>query len=208
MSATTAHPAAPTSAAPATDLATRREIERVKYITLAAREGSTYGSTNHGARAVPLIQRLKPRLVIDFGCGRNDLVRALRRLGIDGLGVDFAFTEADVPDPMHKTSLLSGVADVVTSFDALEHLLPEDVNAALAEMRRVARRRGHFILSVCTRPSRHTVAGANLHPTVQPIAWWLEHIGRVGVVSSHRAEGRFIIGRFKPAQADGGCGCA
>jgi SAM-dependent methyltransferase len=191
---------------PADDLAARRETERAKYVTLAAREGSTYGSTNHGARAIPLIQRLRPRLVIDFGCGRNDLVLALRRLGIDGLGVDFAFPEADVPDPMHKTRLLSGVADVVTSFDALEHLLPEDVDAALVEMRRVARRRGHFILSVCTRPSRYTVAGANLHPTVQPLAWWLEHIGRVGVVSSHRAEGRYIVGRFKPL--DRGCGCA
>ena len=199
--------AAPVTA-PADDLDARREAERAKYVALAAHPGSTYGSTNHGAKAVPLIHRLRPRLVIDFGCGRNDLVRNLRRLGIDGLGVDFAFPEADVPDPMHKTRLLSGVADVVTSFDALEHLLPEDVNAALAEMRRVARRRGHFILSVCTRPSRHTVDGANLHPTVQPLAWWLEHIGRVGVVSSHRAEGRFIVGRFKPDQAAGGCGCA
>lgn len=206
MSATTVQPAPSTSAAPAADLAARREAERAKYVTLAAREGSTYGSTNHGSRAVPLIQRLRPRLVIDFGCARNDLVRDLRRLGIDGLGVDFAFPEADVPDPMHKTRLLSGVADVVTSFDALEHLLPEDVNAALAEMRRVARRRGHFILSVCTRPSRHTVAGANLHPTVQPLAWWLDRIGRVGVVNNARAEGRYIVGRFKPQ--DGGCGCA
>jgi hypothetical protein len=73
-----------------TTLDTRREKERAKYVSLAAKPGSTYGSTNHGKLAVPIIQNFKPRFVVDFGCGRNDLVRYLRRLGIDGLGVDFA----------------------------------------------------------------------------------------------------------------------
>ena len=109
---------------------------------------------NHGAAAFPLVQRLKPRFVVDFGCGRNDFIGALRRFGIDGLGIDFAFPEADIPRAMHQTGLLDGVADVVTSFDALEHLLPEDVDAVLAEMRRVAKPSGHFVFSICTRPSR------------------------------------------------------
>lgn len=188
-------------------LDTRREHERGKYVSLAAAPGSRYGATNHGAAAIPLVQRIKPtpRLVVDFGCGRNDFVRAVRRLGIDGLGIDFAFPEADVPRAMHKTGLLDGVADVVTSFDALEHLLPEDVDAVLAEMRRVARSRAQFVFSICTRPSKNTVAGEGLHPTVQPLAWWLERIGRVGTVTAPRAEGRYIVGRFTTKE---GCGCA
>jgi SAM-dependent methyltransferase len=188
----------------------RREHERGKYVALAAASGSRYGATNHGKAAIPLVQRLKPGFVVDFGCGRNDFVHALRRLGggIDGLGIDFAFPEADVPRAMHKTGLLDGVADVVTSFDALEHLLPEDVDAVLAEMRRVARPRAHFVFSICTRPSKNTVAGEGLHPTVQPLAWWLERIGRVGTVSAPRAEGRYIVGRFTAKEGVGGCGCA
>ena len=74
----------------AADAKTRAK-ERAKYLALANKPGSTYGSTNHGRAAIPLIQESKPRFVVDFGCGRNDLVRDLRRLGIDGLGVDFAF---------------------------------------------------------------------------------------------------------------------
>lgn len=185
----------------------RREHERGKYVALAAAPGSRYGTTNHGAAAIPLVQRIKPtaRFVVDFGCGRNDFIRALRRLGIDGLGIDFAFPEADISRPMHKTGLLDGVADVVTSFDALEHLLPEDVDAVLAEMRRVARPRAHFVVSICTRPSRNTVAGEGLHPTVQPLAWWLDRISRVGTVTAPRAEGRYIVGRFTAKE---GCGCA
>ncbi len=187
-----------------TILDARREQERAKYVALAAKPGSTYGSTNHGKLAVPIIQKLKPRFVVDFGCGRNDLVRDLRRLGVDGLGVDFAFPDADLVRPMHKTALHAGVADVVTSFDALEHLLPEDVDAVLAEMRRVAKPRGHCVFSICTRPSKTTVAGEGLHPTVRPLDWWLDRIGRVATVSNPRAERRFIVGRFKGG-SDGGC---
>ena len=197
-----------TATAPTLDA--RREHERKKYVALASRTatpggGAGYGSTNHGAAALPMVQRLKPRFVVDFGCGRNDFIGAMRRIGIDGLGIDFAFPEADVPQAMHKTGMLDDVADVVTSFDALEHLLPEDVDAVLAEMRRVARPRSHFVLSICTRPSRTTVAGEGLHPTVRPLAWWLDRIAHVGTVTTPKAEGRYIVGRFAAKE---GCGSA
>ena len=193
-----------TTAPTPTVLDARREQERAKYVALAAKPGSTYGSSNHGKLAIPIIQKFKPRFVVDFGCGRNDLVRDLRRLGIDGLGVDFAVPDADLVRPMHKTALHAGVADVVTSFDALEHLLPEDVNPVLAEMRRVAKPSGHFVFSICTRPSKTTVAGEGLHPTVRSLDWWLDRIGRVATVINPRAERRFIVGRFKGG-SDGGC---
>lgn len=182
------------------NLETRREHERKKYVALATRPaapGTGYGATNHGASAIPLVQRLKPRFVVDFGCGRNDFIGALRRCGIDGLGIDFAFPEADITRAMHKTGLLDGVADVVTSFDALEHLLPDDVDAVLAEMRRIGRPRAHFVFSICTRPSRTTVAGEGLHPTVRPMAWWLDRISGVGTVMGPMSDSRYIAGRFR-----------
>ena len=140
---------------------------------------------------------------IETSCPFTCPVRTAR-LGIDGLGVDFAFPDADLVRPMHKTSLHAGVADVVTSFDALEHLLPEDVDAVLAEMRRVAKPRGYFVFSICTRPSKTTVAGEGLHPTVRSLDWWLDRIGRVATVINPRAERRFIVGRFRGG-SDGGC---
>jgi len=137
------------------------------------------------------------RIVVDFGCGRNDFIADLRRNGIDGVGVDFAFPEADIKKPMHDTGLVEGVADVVTSFDALEHLLIEDVVPVLTEMKRVARPRAWFCFSICTRPSRITVRGENLHPTVRPLPWWIDVIGRVGVINATKVGGRYITGRFK-----------
>jgi len=182
---------------PTNDLDARREHERSKYVALASRPGSAYGATNHGRDAIAIVKRWKPRLVVDFGCGRNDFINELRRQGIDGLGVDFAFPEADINKPMHETKLVEGVADVVTSFDALEHLLTADVFPVLNEMRRVARPGAWFCFSICTRPSRITVAGENLHPTVRPLAWWVDVINRLGAVNDTRASGRYVTGRFK-----------
>jgi len=166
------------------DIETRRVREREKYLALT--KSPTYGATNHGRDAFPLVLKHAPRFVVDFGCGRNDFIRGLRRRGVDGLGVDFAFEESDILAPMHRVPIASGVADVVTSFDALEHLLTEDVPLVLDEMRRVVRPGGRFVLSIARRQSRITVNGAGLHPTVRPLRWWLGEIGRVGRVSASR----------------------
>jgi len=169
----------------------RREVERRKYVQLAAR--GRYGGTNHGRGALSTVLCWRPRFVVDFGCGDNAFIRELRRRGVEGLGIDWANARADVAAPMHRVPLAGGIADVLTSFDALEHLLPEDVERVLAEMHRLARPGAHFAFSICTRPSRITVDGANLHPTVRPLEWWVQRIGRVGRV---RSTGRYLMGVF------------
>ena len=80
--------------------------------------------------------------------------------------------------------------------EPLEHLLPEDVNSVLAEMRRLGRAGGHFVFSICTRPSRITVDGQNLHPTVRPLDWWIDRIARVGAVESAGTSGRYLTGTW------------
>ena len=180
------------------DLEARREHERKKYLAL---EGTRYGSSNHGQHAYSLVQGFtpRPRFVVDFGCGRNLFIQHLRKLGIDGLGVDFAFPEADMVAPMHRVQLSAGIAEVVTAFDALEHLLPEEVDEVLDEMRRIGVRGGRFVFSICTRGSKTKVNGEGLHPTVRSRAWWLERIGRVGTVRQGLGAPRYIAGTFNHA---------
>ena len=173
----------------------RREAERLKYLRLAT-SARGYGGTNHGRHAYTTVIVWQPRFVVDFGCGNNAFIRELRRRGIDGLGIDFANDEADVRAPMHAVPLAGGIADVVSSFDALEHLLPEDVDPVLAEMRRIGRPGGRFVFSICTRPSRITVGGQNLHPTVRPLDWWIDRIARVGAAESAGMSGGYITGTW------------
>lgn len=179
---------------PAPDpVASAREHERQKYLKLR-KDRPAYGSTNHGKDAIPRVIALAPRFVVDFGCGGNEFVKELRRMGVDGLGVDFANENADALKPMHDTKLQTGIADVVTSFDALEHLLPDDVPLALAEMRRVGRANGRFVVSVSTVASKITVGGENLHQTIRPRAWWINAIRAAGGKVTGGLEGGYIEG--------------
>lgn len=168
----------------------RRERERQKYVKLAD-ESPKYGATNHGRDAIELVAKLKPGYVVDLGCGRNEWVKMLRdRLpGVRAEGVDFAFDEADIKAPMHELPLADNCADVVTAFDSLEHLLPDEVDAVLDEVARILKPGGTFIASICYRPSRIKVNGEGLHPTVEPEEWWIAKLARFGAV--HR-EGRYL----------------
>jgi SAM-dependent methyltransferase len=169
----------------ADDLTKRRDAERERYIELLKAQPN-YGRRNHGAGAVDRVVSWRPEFVVDFGCGGNEFIRELRRRGVDGSGIDWAGADADLIAPMHDVKKLrDGIADVITSFDALEHLLPEDVEPVLREMRRVAKPGARFIFSISTRASSY--AGVrNLHRTVQPRGWWIKQIEKVADVTAGR----------------------
>jgi SAM-dependent methyltransferase len=179
------------------ELDAAREHERSKYLRLAA-DRNDYGATSHGAPLLDLVCSLQPEHVVDFGCGRNQFCAALRARGVRATGIDFAFAEADVAAAMHDVPLEADSADVVTSFDALEHLLPDDVPLVLAEMARVGRPGGRFFFTIAFLPSVNTVDGEGLHPTTKPMEWWIERISAVGEVLQTGGDhtGGVVGGRF------------
>jgi len=137
------------------------------------------------------VANLKPEYVVDLGCGRNQWVKMLRKrlLSVRADGVDFAFDEADIKAPMHKLPLADHCADVVTAFDSLEYLSPDEVDAVFSEIIRILKFRGTFIASICYRPSRIKVDGEGLHPTVQSEQWWMSKLARFG---EERRERRYL----------------
>jgi len=183
------------------DLEARRTAERSKYLQLQEIRPE-YGASFHGRPYVSRIVDLEPRCVLDFGCGRNNFIDSLRGHGIFGAGIDFAYPEADFQCPMHETTLEDGVADVITAFDSLEHLLPDEVDQVLGEMKRVATPSFSFFFTVCPSPSRITVDGENLHPTVRPLHWWEQRIREVFGTSDTRTEGHLIWGTVRSTETE------
>jgi len=133
------------------------------------------------------------RRTLDVGCGMGLLVRTLVELGADAHGVDPAQRPIDAARREAETSLGAEHAsrftvasaldlpfaddafDTVVSTDVLEHLDPADIQPALREIARVARRAVY--LRIATEPDRDK----RWHLTIRDGAWWREQAGIAGL---------------------------
>ena len=186
-------------AAAGVTLEAARELERAKYVRLQE-EVPNYGGTNHGKNAYSVISEMEcvreEVNIVDLGCGKNNFVSECRELGMAGVGVDFAYPQADILAPMHETGLEAGVYTVVTAFDSLEHLLPDEVTLVLHEMRRIAAPAALFVASISHTRSRIQVEGQNLHPTIRSRNWWRTLLSEWIDLQDDEPNG-YIVGRFK-----------
>lgn len=155
-----------------------------------------YGHSNHGGKAVPLVeQKLDTHgaTLVDVGCGWNEFAKALRERGAaDAVGVDFACPGADVLAPAGTLPFTDKQFGVLTSFDMLEHLQPDEVTAVLAEFARVSH---SFVFSISYQPSRVKWKGETLHPTVMPQDWWIHKIIAAGGGDIDVIDG-YIVGKW------------
>ena len=150
--------------------AQRAEIE--KYAVAYKLPGYRMGAARK-AMACDLLRGLPYGLceggsLLDVGCGRGEMLQAAPTFGFfSAVGVE---AEPGLCLSTPDALVVQGVAwdlpvrddsrDVVTCFDVLEHLLPDDQAPSLAEMRRVAR--GAVIVTAADYS--HVVQGLELHP--------------------------------------------
>jgi SAM-dependent methyltransferase len=168
--------------------------ETVKYQGLYA-SNANYGHMNHGSKALPLLIKWCPTSVLDVGCGGNEFIKSFRAENpkIKAFGMDFASPFADILSDVASIPAEDKEYDVITSFDMLEHLTPEQVDPVLREMSRVSKR---FIFSISYVPSKRLWEGQNLHPTVRPESWWIRKIVQAGGIGVKVKSG-YIIGGWQ-----------
>lgn len=110
------------------------------------------------------LYRVKCDSVIDYGCGRSKLPELLVQLGIPSV------TRYDPAIPEYSAKPIER-HDVLISLDVLEHLPEEEIDDALADMKRLSR---HAIFVINTRLAKTILPdGRNAHLTVKPAEWWL-----------------------------------
>lgn len=122
--------------------------------------------------------------LLDVGAGRGEVVRMAEDLGIYAMGCevidDLCVADILACNGIHDLGGADNCMDLVTCTDVMEHILEEDVPAALSELARVAR--GPVLLTICHIPDKPGKYGPDqLHITVHPREWWedkiREHMG-------------------------------
>lgn len=131
-------------------------------------------TTRYDSRRYALINRWNPRnldiirdwvapaagdRVLDVGCGKGHVVKALTELGVRAEGIDLNPNAAEVAVVPHVRTMSAadldypdGHFDAVVSFHAIEHI--PGAGAALAEMARVVRPGGKVLLVYPAEPIR------------------------------------------------------
>lgn len=108
-----------------------------------------------------IAQVFQVRSILDYGCGKQTLLEALRLPY--ARGYDPCVVGLDLPPQP---------ADFVICTDVLEHIEPDCIDDVLNHIRSLTRR--VFFTAISLRPAKKTLPdGRNTHLLVQPAKWWL-----------------------------------
>lgn len=144
-----------------------------------------YASAMGVRDAAQAILRRRVGRVLDLGCGRGQMVRFLRVLGVRAYGADLGVDDIRPPYCVGGNAVavpfLAGAFDVVAALDIIEHV-PSDLQAPLhAEIQRLGA--ALVLATVPTREPRFVLASdagpRNHYLTVSP-ADWRAHLERHG----------------------------
>jgi SAM-dependent methyltransferase len=145
-----------------------------------------------GTIADRLIEDFHPATTLDAGCAIGLLVEALRDRGVNAEGIDFSeFAIAGSRDDIRPfltvgsiTEPLSKSYDLITCFEVLEHMTPQDADQAIANL--------------CASTVELIVSSTPLHyrdPThtnIHPQEYWTERFARYGFIRDVEYDGLYI----------------
>jgi hypothetical protein len=105
--------------------------------------------------------------------------------------VDFSCPSADVNADILDLPFQNKEFDLITSFDVMEHLTPDQVVVALDEMARISQR---YCFSISYVESVTKWKDQTLHPTVRNEQWWMDRIREAG--GTIGKQGRYLVGKW------------
>lgn len=138
-------------------------------------------------------RRFKPETAVDWGCGAGLHVAALRRAGVDAVGVDGAKVPSDLcaegvevrvanlAGPIPE-GLVPEEYDLSSCIDVLEHLSMNDGLRALHTITEGAR----LLVLSCAPPGQ----GGHHHVNEQPRRFWVNQLAKLGWRYDRRETGR------------------
>lgn len=134
-----------------------------------------------------LVEKFRPRSVLDIGCGIGYLVHCFNELGVEAYGVDVSeYATGQSPESVRaalfnvdcefeKLPFEAETVDMVTATELLEHL--QNHNHLISEIKRILRPGGTVFI---TTPKKHwdifmriIMGGEPTHVNVQSKSYWI-----------------------------------
>lgn len=146
------------------------------------------GGGQHAETVLKLADSIKTHSILDYGCGKGMLAKA----------IPFPIWEYDPAVPGKEEA--PRAADLVVCTDVLEHVEPEKIHGVLGDLKRVTRQIGYLVIH--TGPSGKTLAdGRNTHVLQRDIAWWrrkLQKYFKVGTIIEKPPLLHVVVERLQP----------
>ncbi len=144
-------------------------MELIKQYQIVHKQ-KNYGTSgeNKAKWIVPYLQELKPfpQTVLDYGCGRCNLVKTLE---VEYIWQYDPAIEEFAAKPKRKF-------DVIICTDVLEHIYEKDLTWILKDIRSFSH---NVFFTICTRIAAEILPdGSNAHKTIKSSAWWQKKIQR------------------------------
>tara|TARA_R110000851_G_scaffold120625_1_gene249104 strand:- start:136 stop:720 length:585 start_codon:yes stop_codon:yes gene_type:complete len=174
-------------------LSERQQHELDKYLDVFDR-GTTgtpgvYAHKNWGSGIYDHIIEANPNSILDVGCGMgvfvNEMDKIMKIPKVYGLDIASVKTNTYhkndnitwIDALAHDIPLADGSVEYITSFDCLEHCLPEDVDTIVDEFYRVCTK-GLFLSIAYHQAHERTFDGEIMHMTVEQEQWWIDKFSR------------------------------
>ena len=142
-----------------------RAIERDKYVDAYNNPSYGMGAARFRASSSALADLPLRSTLLDVGCGRGEMLDFAHRLGFEVRGCEVVPALIDnqrvIFGEAHALPFGADSFDVVTLWDVIEHLRPDDTAQVLAELARVARK--HVLITAANYSSRAHPGGPELH---------------------------------------------
>ena len=160
-----------------------------------------YGHSNEGKNHIDRVLSLKPKSLVDIGCGGNQFCKSLKKRKRyffskkKFIGVDIASPYADIIAPAHNIpSINDKEFDLLTSFDCIEHIPDEEIEASFLEFSRISER---VFLQICLENSPTQIDGHDLHVSIHPKEWWIDLARKYFEIQSAEVEGKAKFDKLK-----------
>jgi SAM-dependent methyltransferase len=151
-----------------------------------------------------IVDDIAPRTVLDAGCAMGFLVEALRDRGVQAFGIDvsgyaLAQVRADVRAYVRQASITEPIDrdfDLVVCIEVLEHVAPEDAEAAIDNLCMHA---PEVLFS-----STATDFKEPTHVNVRPTSYWVAQFSRRGMLPDIGYDASYIAHWARRFRKEGG----